>query len=55
MAPDLLYALSRVGVELPDDIGEAILCVVEEGLEVVVPCGGGVGDRVLEAGRGRLR
>ena len=25
VAPDLLYALSRVGVELSDDIGKAIL------------------------------
>ena len=55
VAPDLLYALSRVGVELSDDIGEAILCVVKEGLEVVVLCGGGVGDHVLEAGWGRPR
>ena len=50
VAPDLFYPLPRVRVELPDDVGKVILCVVEERLEVVVPCGGGVGDRVFEAG-----
>ena len=37
MAPDFLYPLPSVGVELPDDVGEAVLCVVEKGLEVVLP------------------
>jgi hypothetical protein len=34
--------------DLPDDIREPVLRVVEEGLEVVLPDGGGVGDRLFD-------
>ena len=39
-------------MELPYDICKAVLCVIEEGLEIVLPVGSGVSYCVREARRG---
>ncbi len=50
MTPDLFRRFFGFRLELPYDVSEAVLCVVEEGLEVVLPVGGGVSSCLGEAG-----
>ena len=53
MAPDLFHSAAAVRLEFPNDVCEAILCVIEEGLEVVLPVGGRVSCGLGEAWRRR--